>query len=79
MEELWLSSDVAKALRMTPAGVRAAAVQGRLETEGTTVGGVRFFTRGAIEKFRQCRVKRAVCRRTKAQHAQRRRGARKRD
>jgi len=51
-----LSADVAKLLDMTPAGVRAAAVQGRLEAAGRTLGGVRYFTRAAVEKFREVRA-----------------------
>jgi DNA-binding transcriptional MerR regulator len=59
--ELLLSSDVAKLLDMTPAAVRAAATQGRLETAGRTRGGVRYFTLRAVEAFqlqRESRVRR---------------------
>lgn len=48
---LWLPADVAKALGVTPSAVRAAADDGRLETAGRTVGGVRYFTTAAVNVF----------------------------
>ena len=36
---------------ITPAAIRKAADEGRLEVETRTAGGVRLFTRGGVERF----------------------------
>jgi len=62
--EFLTSADVARLANqrgdsLTPAGVRLAAVTGRLLTAATTAHGVRLFTRDIVEDFlRQRAVRR---------------------
>lgn len=49
--EYLTAADAAKLLALTPAGIRLAALSGRLRVAARTVGGVRLFTREDVETF----------------------------
>ena len=58
MTEMLLSADVARELGLTPAAIRVAANKGQIETAARTAGGVRLFSREAVEEFRERRERR---------------------
>jgi DNA-binding transcriptional MerR regulator len=60
MTELLLSADVAKELGVTPAAIRIAASKGQIDTAAVTAGGVRLFSRQAVEEFRARRERRPL-------------------
>ena len=59
-EDLMTAGDAARIVGLTPAGVRWAAKDGRLQVARTTPGGVRLFDRVEVERFRRERETRRL-------------------
>jgi len=62
--ELLTPADAARILRLSPAGVRLAADDGRLRIAARTPIGGRLFDRVEVERFKQERRERAKARKT---------------
>lgn len=55
VDELLTPSDAARILRLSPAGVRLAADDGRLVVAARTPNGGRLFLRQEVERFKRAR------------------------
>jgi DNA-binding transcriptional MerR regulator len=60
MDELWQTCEAARALDLTPAGVRLLAKQGKLRAAVLTGRGQRLYRRADVESLVKARRKRSA-------------------